>query len=227
MDKFFLLHTKRGFTLLELLMAISIFATVIGVAYSSYNASFTIIQDTGESAKIYAKAKTVMERVMADLESLSVGSTFLFEGNSNEISGYRADEMLFTSNAYVRLHPDDAPSGHLLIHYDVEEEPDSGSLLLYRTQYTPEASEETIKNSRLLLCNNLQEVAFDYRDEKGDDLENWNKETIDDDAAPLPALIRIRLRFNDSGSDEPGTLFESAIMPPMAQYATATKEDDV
>ncbi len=219
------MNNKRGFTLLELLMAISIFAMVMGIAFTSYNTSFIIIQDAGDSAKVYAKAKTVMERLMADLESLYIGNDFFFEGSSNEISGYRADDLKFTSTAFVRLHPTDASPGRLIIHYEVEEDADSESLLLYRSQHIATADDEAIKNSRLLLCNNLREVAFNYRNENGDDVETWTMETISEDAAPLPALISIRLRFNDTGEDEPGTLFESAISPPIAQYALSSKEE--
>lgn len=208
----------HGFTLIELLIAISIFGMVIGVAYSSYNASFTIINDAGESAKTYAKARTTMERIMADLESLYIGRDILFSGSSEDISGHRADSLQFASTAFVRLHPKQTPSGHHIIHYQVEEDQGSGSLLLYRSQYSPQASEETIKDSRLLLCDNLQEVAFDYRDKEGEELTDWDKEeNADDDDISLPTLISISLRFNDSGDDEPGTLFTSALTLPMAK----------
>ncbi len=162
---------------------------------------------------------------MTDLESLYVSNDFIFEGSSNEISGYRADNLKFTSTAFVRLHPNDASPGRLIIQYEVEEDTDSGSLLLFRSQYVPTADEETIKNSRLLLCDDLQEVAFDFRKENGDDTENWTKEDIPEDAAPLPALISIRLRFNDAEDDEAGTLFASAITPPIAQYVMSDKEE--
>lgn len=206
-----------GFTLLELLIAISIFGMVIGIAYSSYNASFSIISDTGKSAKTYASAKTAMERIMADLESLHIGTDFLFVGSSAEISGHRADTLEFTSTGYVRLHENDTLPGHLIVRYVVVEEQNSSALRLYRSQNTKEADEETVIQSRLLLCDNLQEVAFIYHDKDGEEREDWGEEESDNSAPPLPALITIRLRFNDGGVDEPGTLFTSALTLPMAE----------
>lgn len=206
----------HGFTLLELLIAISIFGMVIGIAYSSYNASFSIINTTEKSAKTYAKARTAMERIMGDLESLYIGNDLLFQGSSENISGHRADTLLFTSTSFIQLHPEEMPSGHLLIHYTVEEDPDGVSLLLYRSQYSPQADEETIKDSRLLLCDNLLEVALTYLDKDGDERENWGEDEDDKDTSALPSLIRISLRFNDSKNDEPGTLFTSALTLPMA-----------
>lgn len=207
----------HGFTLLELLIAISIFGVVIGVAYSSYNASFSIINTAGKSAKTYAKAKTAMERIMGDLESLHIGNDLLFQGSNEEISGHRADNLQFTSTSFVRLHPDENPHGLLLINYTVEESPDATSLLLYRSQNTTEADEETVQDSRLLLCDNLQEVAFTYLDKSGEERDGWGDEESDEHTSALPSLITIRLRFNDSSDDEPGTLFTSALTLPMAE----------
>ncbi len=212
-------HT-HGFTLLELLIAISIFGMVIGIAYSSYNASFSIINTAGKSAKTYAKAQTAMERIMGDLESLHIGSDLLFQGSNEDISGHRADTLQFTSTSFVRLHPDENPHGLLLINYTVEEDPDTASLLLYRSQNAIDADEEAIHDSRLLLCDNLLEVAFTYLDKDGEERDNWGNEESDEgtdkNTSAPPSLISIRLRFNDSPNDEPGTLFTSALTLPMA-----------
>ncbi len=206
-------HT-HGFTLLEILIAISIFGMVIGIAYSSYNASFAIINTAGKKTKTYAKAQTTMERIMGDLESLHIGNNSLFQGSKETISGHRADTLRFTSTSFIRLHPDDNPHGLLLISYAVEEAPDAASLLLYRSQNTVNADEDEVKHSRLLLCDNLQEIAFTYLDKDGEENESWGGDE-GDNTSPLPSVISIRLRFNDSPNNEPGTLFTSALNLPM------------
>ncbi len=99
----------------------------------------------------------------------------------------------------------------------MEEAPDdTQSLLLYRSQTTAEADDEAIEDSRLLLCDNLQEVGFSYLDKDGEEREAWEDEEGDDGTMVLPSLITIHLRFNDSSNDEPGTLFTSALTLPMA-----------
>jgi len=204
---------KSGFTLLELLMAISIFAMVIGLAYASYNASFTIISDATASNDTYTKARTAMERILDDLESLYVGEEMVFTGTSGSNSDYRADTMEFSSTAYVRLHPDDASPGSLLIRYEIREEGDTGLISLYRSQEVKTTQEDDKKqqSNSLLLCDGLKEVAIDYRNNTGEMEESWGIDEAVTSAEALPALISISLRFADN------TLFQTSLTPPMAK----------
>ena len=209
---------KEGFTLLELLIAIAIFGMVIGLAYSSYNATFHIIGGAEARTEIYSRAKVAMERIINDLESFYPGDNLVFKGSSESLTGHRGDTLEFTSTAAVRLHPDSFPAGHVLIRYHVQEDPDSGSLQLYRTEQTPLNEEEEADNKPgLLLCDNLQEVAFDYQNKDGLDAESWGEDNEVLDATSLPTLIRVSLRFNDGLEGEPGTLFQTSLTLPTAR----------
>ena len=53
--------SNRGFTLLEILMAISIFAIVVSLAYGSYRSTFRIIDQTESQTKIYNQARITMD----------------------------------------------------------------------------------------------------------------------------------------------------------------------
>ncbi len=220
---------NNGFTLLEILMAISIFAIVIGLAYSSYNASFRIIGGATSQSEIYSQAQTAMERIREDLESFYPGETSLFTGTSDTINGHRADSLEFTSTASVKFHPWQVNSGHSIISYQVEEDSETKTLSIYRSQQavtTGEDDEEkTEKTSALLLSDTLLEVAFDYQDGEGTEKETWadsdeDKEAGDEDgdaAELLPKLIRLTLRFANGNDDELGILFQTAIVLPAAK----------
>ena len=210
---------KQGFTLLEVLMAIAIFAVVIALAYSSYNATFHIINAAGGQAEVYSKARTALERIQEDLESFYPGEEMLFKGTTESIEGYRADNLHFTSTANVRLHPRQAFAGHAIIRYQVQEDPETGTLQLFRSQQPALADaegEEGNEDSGLLLCDNLQEVAFDYRNRDGEDMESWGDEGEAMDGSSLPELISITLRFADGQDGEEGTLFKTALILPAA-----------
>jgi prepilin-type N-terminal cleavage/methylation domain-containing protein len=200
----------QGFTLLELLMAIAIFGMVIGLAYSSYNATFQIIQGAGAQAATYSKAKIALERIVADLESFYPGEAMLFKGGS--------DNLQFTSTAHVQLHPDVPPMGNVIIHYRVTEDPDSESLLLYRAEQPAlgKDQKDDKENPGLLLCDTLEEVLFEYRDKDGQDQEGWGDDEGATEAASLPALITISLRFNDGEDDAKGSLFKTSLTLPVA-----------
>ncbi len=208
---------REGFTLLELLIAIAIFAMVIGLAYSSYNATFHIIGGAEATTETYSKAKVAMDRIIDDLESFYPAADLIFKGSSESPTGHRGDTLEFTSTASVRLHPDSFAAGHVIIRYHVQEDPDSDSLLLYRLE-RPALTEEgdDDDNPGLLLCDNLQEVAFDYQNKDGLDVESWGEDDEEIDASSLPIRIDISLRFNDAEEGEGGTLFQTSLTLPTA-----------
>lgn len=208
----------EGFTLLEILIAIAIFGMVIGLAYSSYNATFHIINSAEEQTDTYAKARISMERIMADLESFYMGKEMFFKGKSESIGAHNGDSLEFTSTAHIQLYPGDVSTGPVVIRYQVTEDPESDSLLLYRLE-SPLLRPDTIDkdNLGLLLSDSLKEVIFSYRDEDGEEKESWGDEDDTGDDSTLPSLITISLRFNDNEEEGAGTLFQTAIRLPAAE----------
>jgi len=201
-----MISSKHGFTLLEILVAISIFAAVISLAYSSYNATFYIINNAQAQTDTYSKAHIAMERIVEDLESFYPGKELLFKGTTETSGIYRADNLQFLSTAHVRLQPDSISPGAVLISYTVEKDPKSDTLLLYRTELsaTDQNEKNDKKTSGLLLCDNLLEVAFDYAKTDEESEEN------------APSLVTISLRFNDTEKEGTGTLFQTGIRLPSA-----------
>ena len=211
-------RNTQGFTLLEILIAIAIFGMVIGLAYSSYNATFTITNSAEEHTETYAKARISMERIMDDLESFYVGKEMFFKGKSESFGIGNGDSLEFTSTAHIQLHPGDVSTGPVIIRYRVEEDQNSDSLLLYRSE-SPLLKQDTEDkdNPGLLLCDNLSQVIFSYHDKDGQEQENWGDEDDTADDASLPSLINISLRFNDNEEKSAGSLFQTAITLPAAQ----------
>jgi prepilin-type N-terminal cleavage/methylation domain-containing protein len=210
-----MISRKQGFTLLEILVAISIFAAVISLAYSSYNATFFIINSANAQTDTYSKAHIAMERIVEDLESFYPGKEILFKGTTETFGDYRADKLQFLSTAHVRLQPDSTSPGTVLISYTIEKDPNSETLLLYRTELSATDANENDgkKASGLLLCDNLLEVAFDYQNKDGENYENWGDEESEEDA---PDLVTISLRFNDIEKEGAGILFQTGIRLPSA-----------
>lgn len=212
-----MIPNKQGFTLLEILIAITIFSVVIGLAYSSYNASFHIIGSAESQAETYSKARITMERIRGDLESFYPGEEILFKGINVTLGNYRADTLQFLSTAHIKLHAESEPLGPVLIQYFVREDPDADSLLLFRSAQTvTEVMEkEDTEENGLLLCDNLLEVAFDYQNEDGENVANWGEDEEDNRDTILPDMITISLRFNDTDRDT-GILFQTGIRMPTA-----------
>ena len=57
----------KGFTLLEVLIAMSIFAVVLSMLYTVYTGTFRNIEETESQADLYQMARIVLERMTEDL----------------------------------------------------------------------------------------------------------------------------------------------------------------
>ncbi|MGD2127457.1 MAG: type II secretion system protein, partial [Desulfobacteraceae bacterium] len=60
---------RKGFTLLEILLAMFIFAIVLSTLYTAYTGTFRNVDETESQADIYRMARIALERIVEDLES--------------------------------------------------------------------------------------------------------------------------------------------------------------
>ena len=60
---------QYGFTLLEIVVAIAIFAVIVSLIYPAYTGTYRNIEIAETQAEIYAMARTAMIRIVEDLES--------------------------------------------------------------------------------------------------------------------------------------------------------------
>jgi general secretion pathway protein J len=215
------LHRSSGFTLLEILMAISIFAIVISLAYGSYRATFRIIDSTDSQMEIYNKGRIVMDRLSSDLGSLYLGTSGFLQGKPQNLGNREADSIRFTSTAHLVLNRKEQPAGYATISYTVEENPETKDLRLFRRDvaFRPIEGEEPEPdtNKGLLLCDGLQEVKFLYHREKQEQQDNWDSKEIekaDTKARKLPDWIEINLLFIDPVAVDKPILFSTAVTFP-------------
>jgi general secretion pathway protein J len=215
---------QRGFTLVELLLAIFIFAIVISSVYGAYRFSFSIIHGSEARLLISRNARVAMERIAADLDGIVAGPGGLLEGERHDHSGKRGDSLAFVSSAHLVLSKADAIGGYTLIRYSVERDEGKGFLNLYRsdTVLFPGAAEEGNEARQDILCQGLKEVAFTYRDEDGTEKEEWQsdegskaaKKEEQQQGPLLPALVYVKLTFAESPDSEGETIFRTAVALP-------------
>ncbi len=207
------MHVKdrNGFTILEILIALSILATVLSIVFTSYTATFRIIGETESQAEIYQMARIALERIIEDLactlpedtktsKSKDTDEESGFSGENEDIQGRSADSMRFRSWAHLVFSDQDQPWGAAEISYYVEEdEEEEEGLVLYRSD-TPlldldkEPGEE---GGGLPLCKKLVSVDFTYRDDDWEDHDDWEEEGI-------PRLVSVSLEFiNPSNPEAP------------------------
>jgi general secretion pathway protein J len=117
---------KNGFTLIEVLLAVFIFAVVISLIFTAYTGSIRIMNNTDSQADVSRMASIALERMTEDLESIlistwikpddtanSPGLSGRFFGENDQIDGMSADRIRFLSKARVifdeQPHPNKGP----------------------------------------------------------------------------------------------------------------------
>ena len=211
---------ERGFTLVELLIAIFIFAIVVSAVYGSYRATFHIVHGSEYRLRIANSARIVLERVAEDLGSIVTGPGGAFSGETHDYSGKRGDSLAFVSNAHLVLRKTDTRSGPVLIRYEVEPDEETGLLNLYRSDIVPLPGTEINDDDarKLLICRGLQEIQFTYLDLDGNETEEWQVEEVVSpgegaaaEKSPFPSLVSVELRFAESAESDVSTVFKTAV----------------
>ncbi len=222
--------SNHGFTLLEILMATSIFAIVVSLAYGSYRSTFRIIDQTESQTKIYNQARITMDRISCDLSSLYLGNSGFLQGKPQTLGNKEADSIQFTSTAHLVLSREEQPSGYATISYTVEEDPETRELRLFRHDqaFRPaETNEQPEAGGGILLCDGLQEFRLLYYGNKGEQKDSWDSEEIeeaDTNAQKLPDRIEVSLLFADPSAGGKPVRFTTATTFPNANPPTAAEE---
>lgn len=215
---------QMGFTLVELLIAIFIFAIVISSVYGSYRATFHIVQGSESRLKIADSARIVTERLAEDLSSLVIGPGGAFQGERHEYSGSRGDSLSFVTRAHLILRKSDTLAGYSLVKYQVEANDDTELLDLYRldTVLLPGGGIGGEDNAKKhLICRGLQGFQFTYLSRDGNEKDEWQLEevlppgeVVEPEESGFPALVSVELRFAESMESDSATVFKTAIALP-------------
>jgi len=224
-------HFRSGFTLIEILIAIMIFATLITTVYASYTGTFRVIEDTETQAEIYRMARIAMERMLEDLESVYIQkgnqpaspegdreNPIQFLGEEREIMGRRADTLRFISRAHIDFSGKDPGFGATQIDYYVKESNDGEGFVLYRRdnpRFT-ETSPFDEESGGLALCERLASVAFTYYGEDGAAFDSWDS-AGEGMESKIPKAVSITLEFENTLNPELPIRFMTSVALPMEQ----------
>ena len=219
---------SRGFTLLEILIAIFILATVLSTIFASYTGTFRVIQETESRTDTYAMARVALTRIQEDLESAyihsgeSAGEDPLiaqegqFMGEDKTIDGSDADALRFLSTAQILLDEEDRRSGLTEIRYYVAEDEEAEGLVLYRSDTLEFREKPEPDTGGAVLCEGLAAVRFTYLDREGNEHENWNS-SGEGTEGKLPAMVSVLLEFVNKTHPDAPLKFMGGVAIPMAR----------
>ena len=199
---------ERGFTLVELLLAIFILSLVVTTVLASYNAVFSTTGDLKSSSNIYEMAKNCLKRMTVDLESIYIvqppiykqpefddePSDFRVVGLSKDLSGTGFAELRFTSRAHLPLENSHRRGIAEIVYYVQARE--DGSQVLKRSDNLYPYPEFEEKGSDPTLCEHVKSLAFTFPDDEGSEKDSWDSES-DSFAYATPRAIGIELEIGD------------------------------
>jgi prepilin-type N-terminal cleavage/methylation domain-containing protein len=209
---------RKGFTLLELLIAVFILVTVLSTIYAAYRGTFRIIKDSEDDGEIYSMARTAMDRMFKDLSAFSAaGGAIKLVSRSQEAMQGEFTGLTFVSGAHLAFSEDERPSGLAEITYYIDEDQrrDGNYRLLRNDVFLAEAGKEEQPGGGFVLCEQRHSLIFKFFDNAGREQESWDS---DSDAEMqknrAPAMVSIELKLeNHKDKDHPYTFTTKVFLP--------------
>lgn len=203
-------RNQRGFTLLEVMLALSILATILVILFSTYSAAVERAERIRERSQIYHEARVLLELMANDLRGAYVEAaqapqpgfqpakvrTYTFVGEDLEEARLPADKLIFY--AFLPLLRSDLPQPEVCrVTYSLETmaDPAQGKILFRRVHCSLDP--ETTEQEYLFPLTELaQGLDFRYYDAKGNEQLAWDSRDAQG-GRRLPALVKIMVLLAD------------------------------
>lgn len=190
--------TSRGFTLVELLIAVGITATIGLMTLGAFQQVDRAKVITREQGDRYAAARSALSRL-----SREVSMAFLSENYDHKryrdrptLFVGREDELLFTTMAHQRLYRDVKESDQAVVEYVVESDPDqAGEEALFRRS-KPRIDDEPDRGGRKdLVADHVASFRISYWDRTRKEwAREWTTRSVER-AGELPTRVRFELEI--------------------------------
>ncbi|MFC1814938.1 prepilin-type N-terminal cleavage/methylation domain-containing protein [Thermodesulfobacteriota bacterium] len=217
------MNLEGGFTLLEILVAIFIFAIIITTIFGSHNFIFSNVETFNKDIAIYEMAKNCLNQMVVDLQSIHVAippayappdldsppDPYRFVGETPSAGIIPFPRLRLTSLSHVSFEKNIQPGIAEIIYYVQPTE--NANFVLKRSDSLYPYQPFSEKGSDPILCENLKSLTFIYFDAEGTEHEHWNSED-DDFKYATPRAVTIKLELGDNLSS---TVFETKVALPV------------
>ena len=175
----FCFFTSGGFTLLELIIAITIFALCISTVYGLYGSVTSIVTKVEQSSEVESRARMALARLTEDFMGLYTGTQGMLIGS--ESGGYLGEEPILTmvSSAHLKLKFDESPVDITTIRYYLKTDARAEIFTLMRSDSPVMGGGKPgeVSNGRQhILAKNIHELKISYFHANGEELSSWDSE---------------------------------------------------
>lgn len=195
-------RTRRGFTLLEVMVAVAILAMITAMVWYSISQTFRTIDIVRSDADTVRQARQVTSRVPHEIAAaflpLNVSPTSNAKYEFVAEDGGDTDRVRFASLAHTKLYQDVNESDQSEIEYFCESNPrKSGTYRLFRREDPVIDDRPDEGGVTLLLAEDVKEFNLTYYDPLRDQwVDDWDS-TRTEHSNRLPYAVRLRLTLVD------------------------------
>jgi general secretion pathway protein J len=188
---------QSGFTLIEVLLALAIFATIAAVVFASFAAVADGVDKGRQSADVYRVGRAAMQRITQEISGAiwyqdDPRTTFLSE--NNELAEHAADRVRFVTIPYRRF-TEKRPEGELCdVAYFLDRNVQD-KVALFRTEDCTLDDDREAGGNKLEMTDlvvGLDVTAYDAEGEH----DAWPPGG--GEAGPLPCYVRVALTLRDA-----------------------------
>ncbi|MBW2182036.1 MAG: prepilin-type N-terminal cleavage/methylation domain-containing protein [Deltaproteobacteria bacterium] len=217
----------RGFTLLEVLIAVSILVIITGIVYSTFSSTITGVEIAREQSISNQTARIILDQMSKEFESAYLAQdsgkqdvSLGMVGIDREINGRPADTIHFTtlsgtSPGQNNIETDLCEVGYSLeakeeeLSTDLDEEAKQ-RLALFRREDVLIDDSIIDGGAVYQMADNIAELNITYKDIDGNEFEAWD--TVDgEQKGMLPGVITIRLVIMEKSGKE--NVYTTAVHP--------------
>ena len=212
----------KGFTLIEILIAVFILGIVLSTVYASYTGTFRTIRATETDAELYGMARTVLERMTRDLEATAPWKgAFTFSARPYYLGDREFTRLTFRSTAHIAFGEKEEPAGIAVIEYGVEEGTEKEGYALSRSDSLHrDPGKEEAPTGGFLLCDRVETLTYRFFDSAGKAYETWDDGQDEAQKKKAPAMVEIRLGLVNEKDREHPFPFMTRVRLPLSQAVT-------
>ncbi len=217
-----------GFTLLEILIAVFIFAVVMSTIFGTFNGVISRTDAIKNGMGGYEMARTCFDRMISDLTTIYLDQKPLYHppdiddppdpyrlvGTESYAGSKNFSKLRFASTDHLSMNGKDEKGIAEIVYYIKEEGYPESEFVLKRsdTAYPYDKNYEfEEKDSDPVLCENIEEFSIKYFDQDGNETEKWDSDS-DFLKYGSPKAVKIKLKLiNNENSYE----FETKIVLPI------------
>jgi general secretion pathway protein J len=196
--------SRDGFTLIEIIIAISIFAIVIGTIVSAYFAIFSKTDVIHAELNEINLLQSSLKRMAKDIKSLYVAlppayspptvndppDDYRVVGDATFIDGESYSTLRFTSTEHLPMNGSQQKGVAEIVYFVQKTEQDG--MVLRRADHLYPFPEFNPSGKSPALAKNIQSLNFRYYDQEGNAFERWDSDA-DDFGYATPRAIEINI----------------------------------